>query len=224
MRKHLLGLVLALSAAGPAALSAEVPPDAASLLFEEPQLDNTKPGDVLTYAYSRKTADEPTYGPSFTDQVRLAIAPGSNAETRTVAVDLFSGEHKRAAGPFEDMTGNPMLSLFLENHVNVLSGLLQVNPRYLKNAIRGGLRDHATVEPVTVSAGGQSLPGYRVHIAPFAADPNKERMKGLDTLAYDFTVARDLPGEIAEIRITAPDAKGGADLLDETVVFDAPAR
>ena len=35
-------------------------------------------------------------------------------------------------------------------------------------------------------------------------------MRGLDALSYDFAVAEDLPGEIAEIRIVAP-APDGSD-------------
>ena len=42
-------------------------------------------------------------------------------------------------GRFADMTGNPLLSLFLENHIGALSQQLHANPRYLKNAIRAGL-------------------------------------------------------------------------------------
>ena len=34
---------------------AKAAPDAATLLFDEPQLEATHPGDVLTYDYSRKT-------------------------------------------------------------------------------------------------------------------------------------------------------------------------
>jgi hypothetical protein len=216
-----VAVALAVGTAGQAQ-AGEVPPDAGALLFEAPQLDNTRPGDVLTYAYSRRTADDAVLGPSFSDRVRLSIAPGSRAETRTVAVELFTGEHRRAAGPFQDMTGNPMVSLFLENHIGVLSTQLHVNPRYLKNAIRGSLRDKATIEAGPVEAGGRSLPGWHVRITPFKDDPNKDRMLGLDTMTYDFVVTNEIPGEVVEIHVAADNGQG-ASLLDEKIVYDAKA-
>jgi hypothetical protein len=195
--------------------------DAATLLFEEPQLATTHPGDVLTYSYSRQTTDDAKFGPSFSDHIRLAIDKGDSPDGRNVDVQLFSGANRRPAGPFEDMTGNPVLSLFLENHIDMLSTQFHANARYLKNVIRAGLRDKAKIEAGPVDIGGRSVPGWHVHVVPFADDPNRARMFGLDAMTYDFAVAKEIPGEIAEIRVTAPGVHGAAPLLDERVVYDA---
>jgi hypothetical protein len=215
--------MLAVAFAHSAVRAEDAPLDAATLLFEEPQLATTHPGDKLTYSYSRHTSDDAKFGPSFDDRIRLAVDKGASAQGRNVDVQMFSGAHGRAAGPFEDMTGNPLLSLFLENHVDILSTQFHANVRYLKNAIRAGLRDKATVEAGPVDIGGRSVPGWHVHVAPFVADPNKDRMLGLDTMTYDFAVTKEIPGEIAEIRVTAPGGQGAAPLLDERVVYDAKA-
>jgi hypothetical protein len=119
------------------------------------------------------------------------------------------------------MTGNPLLSLFLENHIDALSAQLHANPRYLKNAIRAGLRDKAKIVAGPVEIGGRSVAGWHVSVAPFVDDPNRARMLGLDAMTYDFAVTKELPGEIAEIRVTAPGPQGAAPLLDERVVYDA---
>ena len=206
-----------------AGLAGESRPDPATLLFDEPQLEATHPGDVLTYAYSRKTADDAKYGRSFSDTIALTIAAGDKADSRTVSAMMFSGANGRPAGPFPDMTGNPLLSLFLENHIGALSQQLHANPRYLKNAIRAGLRDKAEIVEAPVAVEGRSLPGWHIRMTPFRDDANKGRMLGLDAMSYDFAVARDLPGEIAEIRIVAP-APDGSILLDERVVYDAKAH
>lgn len=213
--------VLALAAASPARAQAAAP-DAGTLLFEEPQLKGVAPGTTLTYAYSRKATDPDRYGPSFDDTIRLAVDKGANADSRTIAVTMFTGEHRRPAGPFEDMTGNPALSLFLENHLQELANRLHANPRYIKNAIRAALRDKAVVEKTSVEVDGRRLDAWHVRIVPFTDDPNRARMNGLDTLVYDFTVAADLPGEIVRLAATAPGPDGKL-LIDESLSYDAKA-
>ena len=217
-----LGLATAVvlaAASAPRAEEATVP-NATDLLFSEPQLATTKPGDVLTYSYSRKTADEAQYGPAFEDKIRLTVRKGGAESTRTVDAELFSGARQRPAGPFGDMTGNPVLSLILEQNIEGLSRQLGGNPRYFKTAIRTALRESAAVVPESVRVGDRTEAGWRVSITPFKNDPNKARMKGLDTLTYQFEVAKAVPGEVLQIRISAPGVSGSP-LLEERVDYVA---
>ena len=216
-RPCLVGLIF-LALAGMAHAAPAIP-DAATLLFEEPQLDKTSANQVLTYAYHRKSADDKLYGASFEDTIRLTLDKGETPQTRTVKVQLFSGANRRAAGPFENMSGNPVLSLFLEHHIGVLAESYRANPRYFKTAIRVALRDKAEVKPAEIPFEGRVLPGWRVTIQPFSDDPNKARLNGLDTLRYEFLVARDLPGEIARIEVSAPGKN--SPLLDEGISYEA---
>ena len=221
-RRELLmfgSLTLALGA-GVGAARADSVPDAATLLFDRPQLEGTKPGDVLAYSYSRKVSDAALFGPSFDDTIRLTIDRGANDDSRTVRVELFTGANRRAAGPFQDMTGNPILSLFLEQHIQVLASQFEANPRYFKTIIRAALRDKAVVTKDAVEIGGRSFSGWHVKITPFKDDPHKALMKGLAAMVYDFAVTKDVPGQIAEIRVTAPDGPN-RDLLDERIVYAA---
>lgn len=221
----LLAAVLSLAAAPPPARAAEAgaaskaaPPEAAALLFEDPQLAGAAPGQTLRYAYARKVADA-ELGPSFEDRIVLKVAASaSGGDARDVTVDFFSAERHRAAGPFEGVTTNPVLLLFLENHLADLAGRLKGNPRYFKSAIRTALRDAATVEPVQIEAGGRKLDGWRIGVTPFKGDANAGRMRGLETLAYSFEVASGLPGSIARIAVSA-EAPGGR-LWEETIAYD----
>lgn len=195
-------------------------PTAADLLFETAQLAATKAGQPLTYLYSRKVSD-PELGASFDDTIKLEVepaSPGAPASARTLKVNFFSAERHRAAGPFEDVTGNPVMILFLENHVADLSAKLLGNPRYFKNAIRAAMRDKAEVTPAEFKIGDAAFKGWRVKVMPFTGDANTKRMRGLDTLTYEFDVAPDLPGQLARISITA-DAKDGR-LWEETLTYD----
>ena len=58
---------------------------------------------------------------------------------------------------------------------------------------------------------------------PFDGDPNKERMRGLDGLAYSFVAADKVPGAIQSISIEAVGADGTR-LFSESVTYDATAR
>ncbi|MFG1478289.1 hypothetical protein V5F53_06430 [Xanthobacter sp. V4C-4] len=243
-RRRTLSLLLASTIAGPALFGlagagpaqAEAPPaapadpqapaaapaapSAATLLFETPQLDAAAVGRTLTYRYSRKVSD-PELGPSFDDTLTLEVeppSPGAPAGARTVKVNFFSAERHRAAGPFEDVTGNPALILFLENHLSDLSAKLLGNPRYFKSAIRAALRDRAEVTPAHFMIAGRTYKGWRIKVTPFAGDANAKRMRGLDTLTYGFEVAPELPGAIVRMTITA-DVKDGR-LWEESLTYD----
>jgi hypothetical protein len=151
------------------------------------------------------------------------LAAGDSPQSRTVDVELFSGPRRLPTGTFADMTGNPVLSLFLELHVKTLSERLQANPRYLKNTIRAALRDKAEVTEAQLSVDGRSVPGWRVRISPFRDDPNKSRMHGLGGLVYEFTVAKAVPGGIVAVGVEAA-APQGPPLLSERIAYDTTIR
>lgn len=195
-------------------------PSAADLLFEQPQMKNTKPGTTITYDYLRRSGIERgPYGPPIDDAIKLTIEPGKGADDRTIDVQMFSGANRVPAGPFTDMAGNPVVSLFLENHLKGLAGLLEANPRYIKNAIRKGLREKATVTPIRIPFKGRTVEGYRVEMKPFQGDAQTERMRGFDTTTYTFVTSPDVPGEVVSIeaRTLKPD---GSELLEERLDYD----
>ena len=161
---------------------------------------------------------EPVFGPPFDDHIRLTIEPGDSPSTRNVRVDMLSGERHRAAGPFENVTANPVLILFLEHHLEGLARLLGGNPRYIKNAIRAALRDHATVTAVQAQRGSHAVPAWRIEIRPLANDPNPARLRGFETLDYVFVASQAVPGTILSIDVVA-DAPGGK-LLEESLTYE----
>lgn len=212
-----LAMLLCVSAAG-----AQTPPSASEVLFERPQWNAAEAGTSLSYRYVRTATPETVLGPNVEDRIRLGIEPGAASETRTVRVEMFSQERRRAAGPFEDVTGNPALVLFLEHHLESLARTLKGNPRYIKNAIRAGLRDRAVVTPATVDVGGRSLPGWRIETQPFLDDPNRQKMRGLETMRYGFLVSDAVPVTIASIEAKATASDGVS--YTETLTYDQDQR
>src|SRR5215207_8023286 len=184
-------VVVAVLYGGTAMAEDSRPEDPASLLFEAPQWAATRPGATLSYRYTRKSANE-----------------------------AFGRERRRAAGPFEDVSSNPVLMLFLEHHVEQLSRSVHANPRYLKNAIRAALRDKYRIEAGESSVDGRPVKTWRVLIAPFIDDPNKARMAGLEGLVYTLAVSEEVPGQVTEViaKATRPDDVAA---LEETLVYEA---
>lgn len=203
--------------------NAAAPPSAADLLFDQPQMKNAAPGSTITYNYLRRSGiSGGPFGAPLQDTVALKIEPGKSPDARDIQVTMFSGLNRVPAGPFEDMAGNPVVSLFLENHLRALAKVLEANPRYLKLAIRRGLREKATVTPTQVAFGGRTVDGWRVVTKPFEGDAMTQRMRGLDDLTYTFVTAPSVPGEIVSIEASSK-SKDGGELLEEKLDYDQKA-
>jgi hypothetical protein len=203
--------------------NAAAPPSAADLLFDQPQMKNAAPGSTITYNYLRRSGIfGGPFGAPLQDTVALKIEPGKSPDARDIRVTMFSGLNRVPAGPFEDMAGNPVVSLFLENHLRALAKVLEANPRYLKLAIRRGLREKATVTPTKVEFDGRSVDGWRVVTKPFEGDAMTQRMRGLDDLTYTFVTAPSVPGEIVSIEASSKNKDGG-ELLEEKLNYDQKA-
>jgi hypothetical protein len=204
-------------------VNAAAPPSAADLLFDQPHMKNAAPGSTITYDYRRRSGiSKGPFGPPLSDTVTLKLEPGKSAEGRDISVVMFSGLNRMPAGPFEDMSGNPVVSLFLENHLRSLAKVLEANPRYLKLAIRKGLREGATVTPAKVTVGGREADGWRVEIQPFAKDAMEQRMRGMDKMTYTFITSPEVPGQIVSIEASSKNAEGG-ELLEEKLSYDQKA-
>lgn len=198
-------------------------PNASDLLFEEPQMKNVAPGTTLTYAYLRRSGiAKGPFGPAMDDRIKLGIDAGTAPERRNIRVEMFSGANRFPAGPFEDMPGNPVMTLFLEHHLIDLARVLSANPRYIKNAIRKSLRDNATVTPTTVTVKGETVEAWRVETRPFLDDKMKDRMRGLSNLTYTFVTSPSVPGELVSIEAQSKNAEGG-ELLQESLSYDPNA-
>ena len=226
MRRAAVVVAIGWLLTGAAAAQSPAPiatPSPADILFEAPQMQSVQPGTLLTYRYHRTSgiAGDP-FGPPIDDHIRLNIEAGTTPATRTVRVEMLSGERRRPAGPFEDVTANPVLILFLEHHLDDLARVLGGNPRYIKTAIRAALRDRAAITRVEVSQGGHAVPAWRIEIRPLADDPNPARLRGFETLDYVFVASDAVPGAILSINIEA--GPPGGKLLEESLTYDQDAH
>ena len=205
-------------------VNAAAPPSAADLLFEQPHMKNAAPGSTITYDYLRRSGiAKGPFGPPLTDTLTLTLEPGKSPEAATSASMMFSGLNRVPAGPFEDMPRQPGgLAVPGEPPPSSLAKVLEANPRYLKLAIRKGLREAATVTPTKVTVSGREVDGWRVVIQPFAKDAMEQRMRGMDKMIYTFITSPEVPGEIVSIEASSKNAEGG-ELLEEKLSYDQKA-
>ena len=200
--------------AGPAHAGGPTPTE---LLFEAKHFATLPAGTVLSYRYARSTADPARLGEAFSDDIRMTVAAPDAAGDRTVAVEMFTGARRRAAGPFPGMLGNPLLMLFLEADVAGMEKLVGGNPRYLKNKIRAAFRAGGTVEPVTVTIGGVEHAAEKVTLKPFADDAHRAELGAFVDKTYEFVVSDSVPGALVELKTFTPrhDAPGEPYLTEE---------
>ncbi len=206
-----------------ASASSQEAPAASDLLFETQDWKAAPSDTSLIYRYERTSSLPSERVPGISDMIRLLVAPGPSAETRNVQVEMFSGAQRRPAGPFDDVAGNPILVLFLEQHLQTLVAAIGANPRYLRNAIRAGLRDNASVAKLTTAYRDGQVPAWRVVTRPFLQDPHRDQMVGLDALTYSFVVSDQVPGKILSIDVRA-DTTDGRQLFQEALSYVPDSR
>lgn len=212
------GLVLAPGLGG-AASAQGARADVGEILFDKEHFAAAAPGATIRYSYVRTSKDAERTKPSFKDVVELRLESGSKPEARTVSVTLFKGPMHRPAGPFPDVTWNPIAIMMLEYHLGDFAKILGGNARYFKNAIRAGMREAATSEPVKITVGGKEVDATRITVKPFVKDPQAARFGVFVNTAYQFVVSDAVPGSIHEIRITTPDPAGGEPVLEEVTRY-----
>lgn len=212
------GLVLAPGLGG-AATAQGVRADVGELLFDKEHFAATAPAATIRYSYARTSKDAERTKPSFKDFIELKLEPGTKPQARTVSVVLFKGPMHRPAGPFPEVTWNPIAIMMLEYHLGDFAKIVGGNARYFKNAIRAGMREAATSEPVKVTVGGKEVDATRITIKPFVKDPQAARFGVFVNTTYQFVVSDAVPGMIHEIRITTPDPAGGEPVLEEVTRY-----
>jgi hypothetical protein len=96
-------------------------------------------------------------------------------------------------------------------------------PGYFRKRIRLALADTATVKPVDVRFGGQTVAAEQITIRPYADDPNKAKFEQLVSKQYVFTLSDKVPGGIYQMRGVVPAADTSAKdaVVDETVTLQS---
>ncbi len=173
-------------------------PSAPDIMFERTHLESLKAGQTVNYRFQRTVSEPKLLGQPYSDDISLVIDKVTDDGKWDVNLLMFTGERSRGDNRVQGMTGNPLLVLYLDRAVSNYSMLAGGKRGYLKNRFRIGLREDAKVEPAKMSYGGKEVDGYRITVAPYAKDLNKEKMRGYENSRFEILLSEAVPGHFVE--------------------------
>ncbi|HSM39557.1 MAG TPA: hypothetical protein VK862_02305 [Afifellaceae bacterium] len=187
---------------------------AQDLLFDNGYLKAMTPPASLVYGFEHSTSDEATFGKPFTDSVRLNLGePTGEHKLNDVRLDIFPETRNRQIGPFFDVSGNPVIMVFLERDMHDTLRRVRASPVLFRNTVRKAMRDAAVIDDVDISLDGKTVSAKRVTIVPFAGEAVPPQLAELGGKRYQFTVSDAVPGGFYEIVSTLQDPQDGDRVL-----------
>jgi hypothetical protein len=194
-------------------------PSSVDVLFERKHLANVDAGADLAYRFKRTVSSPEILGEAFSDDIHVQIKKVAANGNRDVVVKIFTGERAREPQPIEDLTGNPILVVFLDRAVSSYMSVAGGKIPYLKDKFRTALRERSTVEPVKVTLGGKQIDGYRVSVAPYAGDLHASKMRGFENSKFSFVVSDAVPGQFVELVAKYENTDKAAPTMEERTVM-----
>lgn len=219
--KLLRGLTLAVGlalATGPAAAD-PAKGSAVDILFESKHLELLAKGAEVKYRIQRTVSDAKLLGEPFSDDIRIGVNAVDPEGKREVVIRLFTGERARDPRVETEMTGNPILIVYLDRAVANYGLVGGGNVNYLKQQFRTALREKADVQTVKVEYEGKTVDGYRVVVAPYVEDRNAKRMLGYEGSRFSLVVSPAVPGYFVEMVSTLESTIKDSPKLEERITL-----
>lgn len=183
-------------------------------LFAADGLTGLGPGAALDYALDEPAPPDGGARPAEAVlRLRLSAGDGSGGDGsggETADLALLRGGTESRIGGFPASVGNPLIMYFLESVLRDMAARAGGSPFYIRNRIKEALLRDATVTPVTLRHGGQTIAAEEVRLHPFANDAARARMGGFDTMELAFVVAPGLPGRFYRLSAVATPASAGS--------------
>lgn len=223
-RGSLMTIILALCAApvliAGAATAAGSLPEPLTILFERAHLSNMEQGAETIYHFERIPSDPKILGAGFKDDITLKIDEVQPSGKRNITLQIYSGDRARNLQKITDMTGNPLLVVFLDSAVAGYRTVAGGDSGYLKNQFKIGLRNGAKIEAVKIDYKGKTVDGYRVSVTPYIDDPNAVKMQGYNESKFTLTLSEAIPGEFAQMTSVYESTLKGSPRLEERTTLD----
>ena len=189
----------------------------ADILFMRPHLSRLPAGAELIYRLERSASDTTRLGERFEDDIKLVVRSVAASGGRDIDLRIFTGDRAREVNAITDLTGNPVLVIFLDRAVSNMVRLTGGKAPYFKNRLRAALRDKATSETIKTVFEGKALDATRIVLRPFEDDANAERMLGYQGSQFEFLVAEDAPGMLLDMKSRFVSTLADAPKLEERI-------
>ncbi len=171
---------------------------------------------AVSYDYA-KTG---TLEPAFEDRVKLQVE--KTAGGRRTHVDYLSGKEALVLPDIDGASGNPVILSFLERDVREMERRTGGKSNYFRKRVRLALAENAQIEPVTMDVQGRQVEAVRISIRPYQNDPMQARFPAFTGKIYTFTISKQVPGMVYEMRTEVRDPHAPAQappLVIERVVY-----
>jgi hypothetical protein len=193
--------------------------EAETKIFMTDQLSSLPAPSTLKYRFVRQG----TLEKGFDDTVAMTVdAPDKGKTGRPVHVNFLTGDRKLELPDISEATGNPVTMFFLERDVREMHRITKGSRNYYQKRIRMALEDKATVKPVTIQYGGQSLAASEIRIEPYRDDPARSRFAQYANKIYLMTFSDKVPGGVYQLKtiMSPPDSPTGSKpMIEETLTL-----
>ncbi len=184
------------------------------LLFFNDHMSTVEKPATLHYRFEKKGSLEE----GFTDQIDLVILKLNADGSKSIKVNYFSGDRQQHIPEMDRTTGNPLLTVFLQRDTREMARLTEGHWRHFQKQIKLALENSAQVTEVEVKVAGKSMQASKIVIYPYRDDSMIERFGEYADKQYVFTLIKNLPGTLYEIRSIVPTAKESP-LLEESLTY-----
>jgi len=219
MLRIVRGLVPALVLAFAAAPVLADQYEAADLIFENSHLDLVSKGTNVAYKFEHQVSDEKLLGKAFTDDIKIAVTDVNAEGQRVLDVTVFTGDRQRPVQNYDGLTINPVFIWFLDKCVENYRTVAGGKQPYLKGRMKEAFVDKPTLEDVKIEFGGKTIDAKKVTIAPFAKDPNRQKMQGYENSKFSFVMSKDIPGYFYELTADMVSTQPGSGKLNNRLTL-----
>jgi len=150
-----------------------------------------------------------SYEDGFIDDVYLDIVKINEDGTRDAVLDFFSDEQKQKVAPsnVKNITGNPVIGIYLQGDVYEMSRFTEGNWKYFHRQLKLAIADSNTSEHVTVELEGKQYQSEKIVIYPYENIKQKSRLKEFSDKRYEFILSDEIPGKLYQIRTVINDTE-----------------
>lgn len=188
-------------------------------LFDSPHMQSIKTAGKINYQYKKIRTDEKNQNDSVTIDVSNLSENGRTDQSYV----FFTGENQKNYPTRKNIIGNGIFMMFLEWDVHQLERQTEGSWRHFQRRIRWAMAAGAKKKEVEIPYKDKKIKATQYTIQPYANDKKSKRYGAYANKVYLFTLSKDIPGTIYEVRTIVPknkDWKEGDDIvIDERITF-----
>ena len=163
-----------------------------------------------------------SYEEGFVDDVYLDIVKINEDGTRDAVLQFFTQEKSQKVAPSNvtNITGNPVIGIYLQGDVYEMSRLTEGHWKYFHKQIKLAIADNNESVPVTIELNGKQYQGEKIVLHPYDSIANKGRLKEFSDKSYEFILSEEIPGKLYQIKTVMNDVDNPTvPLMEETLTL-----